>query len=251
MALLLFCRQFQLIDDPCICAYEGKSTQLLTYLLKPVKIRKQGTKILSPDVMDDLKLGVFQSLVPYRHQGQGYAGYYWIRIFFPAFGGDVLSVPDGDRRLVYVLHSHDGSRADSVTCQVSKEESPIFQIRVEDVAQYATTVVSSFGGEGLKEDLCETLDASVSDAPDSIGQKLMDKAEDHILNSVTVVVKLIVNGFLPPPGLHSSILGIFLAEDGNDLTNHLLETQTTAGGHFRENLGKLVDNAEPNQSLAK
>ena len=153
--------------------------------------------------------------------------------------------------MVYVLRSCDGSRADSVTCQVSKKENPIFQIRVEDVAQYATAVISSFGGEGLNEDLCETLDASLLGAPDSIGQKLMDKAEDHVLNSVTVVVKLIVNGFLPPPGLYSSILGIFLAKDGNDLTNHLLETQTTAGGRFRENLGKLVDNAEPNQSLAK
>ncbi|GLA67163.1 hypothetical protein AtubIFM54640_010140 [Aspergillus tubingensis] len=133
----------------------------------------------------------------------------------------------------------------------SKKENPIFQIRVEDVAQYATAVISSFGGEGLNEDLCETLDASLLGAPDSIGQKLMDKAEDHILNSVTVVVKLIANRFLPPPGLYYSILGIFLAKDGNDLTNHLLETQTTAGGRFRENLGKLVDNAEPNQSLAK
>ncbi|BCR99892.1 uncharacterized protein AKAW2_50234A [Aspergillus luchuensis] len=133
----------------------------------------------------------------------------------------------------------------------SKNEKPIFQIRVEDVALYATAVVSSFGGERLKEDPCETLDASLLDAPNSIGQKLMDKAEDHILNSVIVVVKLIVNGFLPPPELYSSILGIFLAKDGNDLTNQLLETQTTAGGYFRENLGKLVDNAEPNQSLAK
>ncbi|KAL3265165.1 hypothetical protein ABHI18_000052 [Aspergillus niger] len=131
------------------------------------------------------------------------------------------------------------------------DNSPTFQIRVEDVAQYATAVVSSFGGERLKEDLCETLDASLLDAPDSIGQKLMTKTEDHILDSVTVVVKLIVNGFLPPPGLCFSILSIFLEEDGNDLTNHLLETQTTTGGHFRENLGKLVDNAEPNQSLAK
>lgn len=49
---------------------------------------------------------------------------------------------------------------------------------------------------------------------------------------------------------YSSILGIFLAKDGNDLTNHLLESQTTAGGHFREHLGKLVDKAEPDQSLA-
>jgi hypothetical protein len=102
----------------------------------------------------------------------------------------------------------------------------------------------------VKNDLCETLDASLLDAPDSIVEKLMYKGDDHILKSVTVVVKLVVNGFLPPPGLYSSILCIFLAKDGNDLTNHLLESQTTTGGRFRENLGKLVDKAEPDQSLA-
>lgn len=121
------------------------------------------------------------------------------------------------------------------------KENPIFQIRVEDVAQYATTSTSSFGGEEVKNDLCATLDASLLDAPDSIVEKLMDKDNDHILKSVVVVVKLIENGFLPPPGLYSSILCIFLARDGNDLTNHLLESQTMAGDRFRENLGKLVD----------
>ena len=92
----------------------------------------------------------------------------------------------------------------------------------------------------MKKDLCEILGASLLDAPDSIVGKLMNEDDDRILESVIVVVKLIVNGFLPPPGLYSSILGILLVKDGNDLTNHLLESQTTAGGHFRENLGKLV-----------
>ncbi|KAF3394370.1 hypothetical protein F1880_005495 [Penicillium rolfsii] len=83
----------------------------------------------------------------------------------------------------------------------SKKENPIFQIRVEDVAQYATASTSSFGGEEVKNDLCETLDASLLDAPDSIVEKLIDKDNNHTLESVIVVVKLIVNGFLPPPGL--------------------------------------------------
>lgn len=69
------------------------------------------------------------------------------------------------------------------------------------MAQYATAITSSFSGEEVKKDLCETLDASLLDAPDSIVEKLMDKDDDHILKSVTVVVELIVNGFLPPPGL--------------------------------------------------
>lgn len=93
----------------------------------------------------------------------------------------------------------------------------------------------------MKNNLCETLNASLLDAPDSIVEKLIDIDDDHILKAVIVVVELIVNGFLPPPGLHSSILCIFLTRDGNDLTNHLLESQTMAGDRFRENMGKLLD----------
>jgi hypothetical protein len=118
--------------------------------------------------------------------------------------------------------------------------NPIFKIRVENVAQYATVSISSFGGEEVKNDLCETLDASLLDAPNSIVEKLMDKDNDYTLESVIVVVKLIMNGFLLPPGLYSSILGIFLIRDGNDLTNYLLESQTMARDRFGKNLGKLV-----------
>ena len=87
---------------------------------------------------------------------------------------------------MYVSRSCDGSRADPVPCQVSKKKKPIFQIRVEDVAQYATAITSLFCAEGLKEDLCETLAASLLDAPESIVEKLMDEDDDYILKSVTM-----------------------------------------------------------------
>lgn len=76
----------------------------------------------------------------------------------------------------------------------------------------------------MKNDLYETLDASLLDAPNSIVEKLIDKDEDYTLKSVIVVMKLIVNGFLPPLGLYSSILYIFLVKDGTNLTNYLLES---------------------------
>jgi hypothetical protein len=92
----------------------------------------------------------------------------------------------------------------------------------------------------LKEDLCETLNASLLDAPDSIVEKILDQNDDRIISSVFVVVKLVVKGFLPPPGLSSSILGIFLEKDGNDLTNHILDSQTRAGRLLGGSLGKLT-----------
>jgi hypothetical protein len=76
----------------------------------------------------------------------------------------------------------------------------------------------------VKNDLCEILDASLLDAPNSIVEKLIDKDNDYTLESVIVVIKLIVNRFLLPPGLYSSILSIFLIRDGNNLTNYLLES---------------------------
>jgi hypothetical protein len=111
-----------------------------------------------------------------------------------------------------------------------------------DVVQYAVAALSSKGGEALKEDLCKTLGVSLLDSPSCIAEKLVSKSEDdQFLECVLILVKLLVNGLLPPPELCSSILGIFLEKDGNDLTIHLLGSQTADAIDFGKNLGKLSE----------
>lgn len=100
------------------------------------------------------------------------------------------------------------------------------------------------------EDLRKTLNASLLDACDSIIEKIIDENDDYIFSSVFVVVKLLVTGSLRPPGLSSSILGIFLEGDGNYLTYHILDSQTRAGHLLGGNLGKLAVNVESDLSLA-
>lgn len=133
-------------------------------------------------------------------------------------------------------------QSNTSSLQVINHHNPSFQISVDDVIQYTLAFVSSPGGDELKEDLCDTLCVSLLDSPTSIVDKLLsDSDNDQLCECFLVTVQLLMNGFLPPLGLCSSILAIFLEKDGNSLTNHLLNSQTTNMKIFGNNLGELCD----------
>ncbi|KAJ5288053.1 hypothetical protein N7478_003739 [Penicillium angulare] len=119
-----------------------------------------------------------------------------------------------------------------------------FQVEFNDVAEYAEQVLLEVKGTRLNEELCQTLNASLLEAPGSVTRKLLEKSEDQTQYSVEVVIQLIVNGHLPPAKLCHSILSILLGKQGNCLTDYLLESQeSTAILAFKENLGQLLERA--------
>ncbi|KAJ5288094.1 hypothetical protein N7478_003780 [Penicillium angulare] len=116
-----------------------------------------------------------------------------------------------------------------------------FEIEFNDVAEYVNVSLCSVHGARVKEEICSILDASLLDAPQSVIEKLHEKAEVQEQKYVKVIILLIVNGFLPPAHLRRPIFGIFLTEQGADLTNHLLEFPSAVVDRFRENLTLLLE----------
>jgi hypothetical protein len=111
-----------------------------------------------------------------------------------------------------------------------------------DVAQYIAAISNK---EISKENLSEILEGCIEYAPPSLVNRLMGESEqDQDMECVIAVVKLLVNGFIPPNELCPSIFGIFLKKDGCELTNEILQTQTVDADCFAQNLGRLSDNLE-------
>ncbi|KAI2791689.1 hypothetical protein POX_c04558 [Penicillium oxalicum] len=69
--------------------------------------------------------------------------------------------------------------------------------------------------------LCETLDVSLLEAPQSVYESL--KTSDGERNAFFIFAIFIEVGIMPSPPLCRSITKIFLNEPGSDVLNHILE----------------------------
>lgn len=102
----LFSRlQTQLMDGTFACSEQGQFTQLLIYLHQPIKIRRQGANIVSPEGLDELEDARFEHLIPYYIEDRGFRGYYWMYISLPAFGGYVLNTMGTPEHLLHLFRS--------------------------------------------------------------------------------------------------------------------------------------------------
>jgi hypothetical protein len=95
--------QAQLLDGTFAGSDQELFTQLVTYLHQLIKIRRQGTTIISPDGSDGLEDAIFEHLIPYRYEGHDYSGYYWMCISLPAFGGYVLKTMGTPGQLLHMF----------------------------------------------------------------------------------------------------------------------------------------------------
>jgi hypothetical protein len=102
----ILCRlQTQLMDGAFACSEQGQFTQLLMYLHRPIKIRRQGVNIVSPEGPDELEDAIFEHLLPCYCEGRDYPGYYWMYISLPAFGGYVLNTMGIPKHLLNMFRS--------------------------------------------------------------------------------------------------------------------------------------------------
>lgn len=119
------------------------------------------------------------------------------------------------------------------------------QIEYGDVARYIAATRSLPISEITKEEMTEILLSEISYAPISLVEKLVGDREDNADQEYMIaIVKLLAKGTLPPGEQCSSILGIFLRQDGSDSTNELLEFSTESTNCFSRNLGKLSNEAD-------
>ena len=140
---------------------------------------------------------------------------------------------------------YSASHTDIRLLPVANRVSPSLQIEYGNVARYIAATRSLPISEITKEDMSDILLSEISYAPISLTKKLVGDREDNAdQECIIAIVKLLVKGTLPPGEQCSSILGIFLTQDGSDLTNELLECSTESTDCFARNLGKLSNEAD-------
>jgi len=140
---------------------------------------------------------------------------------------------------------YSASHTDIRLLPVANRVSPSLQIEYGNVARYIAATRSLPISVITKEDMSNILLSEISYAPISLTEKLVGDREDNADQECMIaIVKLLVKGILPPGEQCSSILGIFLTQDGSDLTNELLESSTESTDCFARSLGKLSNEAD-------
>ncbi|KAJ5569038.1 hypothetical protein N7450_011524 [Penicillium hetheringtonii] len=125
--------------------------------------------------------------------------------------------------------------------------SPSLRIKYDDVARYIAATGSLPIGEITEEKIREIFLSEISYAPIGLIEKLVGDREDNPdRECVMTVLKLLVKGHLPASAQCPSILGIFVTDDGCDLTNYILDSQSEESKHFGVNLAKVGEKSRHN-----
>lgn len=146
--------------------------------------------------------------------------------------------------LVYDPKVYSASQTDIKFLPVANRTSPSLQIKYDDVARYIAATDSLPIGEITEEKIREILLSEISYAPISLVEKLVGDREDNSdRECVMAILKLLVKGHLPASAQCPSILGIFVTDDGCDLTNYLLGSQSDEAKCFGVNLAIVGEKA--------
>ncbi|KAJ5469737.1 hypothetical protein N7539_007690 [Penicillium diatomitis] len=119
---------------------------------------------------------------------------------------------------------------------------------LENLNRFVNEVLTSSREDSIRELLCEVLQVSLLNAPQSIMDSFKESCEDRNQNVALVLVIFIELGLMPPPSIIQSVAKIILCEPGNDVTNHILEvTRERAPENrflFAKNLAVLLSQLE-------